>query len=319
MQSQPHTSPVLPAPPTEEPPPRRALRDRTGAQAVADLWGLDGDAHDEAYYYGAPGAFVDAAAAAAAAAPPVSYAKAAAMARTAADDAAALAAAVAAAPAPAAAPPAAAAACPFFLRGNCRFGDRCRNPHVLPDVQRVVSDEDGRTDEERRAVEAEEVAATSAAECGICYEPVKGRFGLLPGCAHAFCLACIREWRQKGLEQVARETARVCPLCRVESYFVVPSHRLVTDPFRKQRAVDAYVESLARIPCRNFVFGDAESCPHGSSCFYAHLRPDGTPADERPRILVNADGEARAVGGAAATSLGEHFGALSLDGGLGRG
>ena len=43
----------------------------------------------------------------------------------------------------------------------------------------------------------------------------------------------------------------MCPVCRVESYFVVPCERFVddSDPERKQVLLDGYKESLARIPC----------------------------------------------------------------------
>lgn len=35
------------------------------------------------------------------------------------------------------------------------------------------------------------------AECGMCLERVKDRFGILVGCKHEYCLKCIREWRAK--------------------------------------------------------------------------------------------------------------------------
>jgi hypothetical protein len=53
---------------------------------------------------------------------------------------------------------------------------------------------------------AEDRAAASAlVDCAICLECVMSkerigerRFGLLSGCSHAFCLACIRGWRDGG-------------------------------------------------------------------------------------------------------------------------
>ena len=45
--------------------------------------------------------------------------------------------------------------------------------------------------------------------------------GLLSGCDHTFCLDCIRVWRARL--DLPRETVRACPMCREESFLVVPS------------------------------------------------------------------------------------------------
>lgn len=50
-------------------------------------------------------------------------------------------------------------------------------------------------------------------ECGICYDKVLSaekkeedrKFGLLPGCMHKFCLACIRRWRNCSEGAVSQE------------------------------------------------------------------------------------------------------------------
>jgi hypothetical protein len=55
-------------------------------------------------------------------------------------------------------------------------------------------------------------------------------FGLLENCAHSFCLSCIREWRASA-DAVRTEAVRACPICRVESHFVVPWHVLLHAPF----------------------------------------------------------------------------------------
>ena len=52
-----------------------------------------------------------------------------------------------------------------------------------------------------------------------------GRFGLLDGCSHAFCLPCIRAWRETHAARP--EVARSCPVCRTPSHFVIPSSFLV--------------------------------------------------------------------------------------------
>lgn len=57
---------------------------------------------------------------------------------------------------------------------------------------------------------------------------------------------------------------------------MVPSDRMVVDPVRKGVLIDKYKEEMHSIPCRWFNYGRG-SCPFGTSCFYAHLNPDGTP------------------------------------------
>jgi E3 ubiquitin-protein ligase makorin len=93
-------------------------------------------------------------------------------------------------------------------------------------------------------------------------------YGLLNGCDCKFCLDCIRNWRREGIN-VARENeqVRLCPLCRKESYFVVPSIRYVASGEEKDIIVTAYKESLQRIPCKLLMKGE---CSFGSSCFYYH-------------------------------------------------
>jgi len=85
---------------------------------------------------------------------------------------------------------------------------------------------------------AEDRAAASAlVDCAICLECVMSkerigerRFGLLSGCSHAFCLACIRGWRDGGTSRDAAEhtagamqQARRCPICREVSFFIAPA------------------------------------------------------------------------------------------------
>lgn len=122
------------------------------------------------------------------------------------------------------------------------------------------------------------------AECMICTDAITGRFGLLTHCAHSFCLSCIRTWRQQHTDG-SQDTANVrsCPCCKQVSHFVIPHTRLVTDPLRKENLIQAYKDQMKQKRCRYFVYqrGNPEaslkSCPFGSSCFYAHLKEDGTP------------------------------------------
>ncbi|KAG3216915.1 hypothetical protein PC129_g12244 [Phytophthora cactorum] len=172
--------------------------------------------------------------------------------------------------------------CTFFLQGLCRYGDTCFYSHSLP--ERVES-------EEEMLAMGEEIRLSQDLECGICYEVIlqKGeRFGLLSGCNHSFCLTCLRNWRSS--ENQPRQTVRQCPVCRVETKFIIPSGRMVTRPERKKILIDVYRKNLSGIPCRHFDEGRG-TCPFGTSCFYAHRYPDGTLASRQVRTAVDADGQ----------------------------
>jgi len=130
------------------------------------------------------------------------------------------------------------------------------------------------------------------AECGICFESIRSkgeRFGMLESCACAFCLGCIRSWR-KQKEQQDKVNLRMCPLCRNESFFVVPCESLIMDPEEKARAIEKYKHQMSLVPCQAFDYGRGK-CPFGSSCFYAHLNPDGTRYNPAPvRKMVGMSG-----------------------------
>lgn len=126
-------------------------------------------------------------------------------------------------------------------------------------------------------LQAAERQISKDTECGICLEKVmeqRGRrFGLLSNCTHAFCLGCIREWRAKI--DLPKRTTRACPLCRTTSYYVISSDRYIADPSRKVALIEEVQTSKQTIPCKHWNYGRGE-CPFGSSCFYAHLNPDGS-------------------------------------------
>lgn len=171
--------------------------------------------------------------------------------------------------------------CTFFLQGLCRYGDSCFYMHALNED--VESEEDmmemGRELQESREL-----------ECNICYDNIleKGeRFGLLSGCSHAFCLSCVRNWR--GNADQPKQTVRQCPVCRVETHFIIPSSRMVTSPKRKNVLIETYRKNLSGIPCRHFNEGRG-TCPFGTSCFYAHRFPDGTLDTRQVRTAVDSDG-----------------------------
>lgn len=175
---------------------------------------------------------------------------------------------------PAAAPAPAAPMCRHFLAGRCSFGDACRNSHAVD----VVPAGAARGPPQRAVPRPQEPAFDAEdPECGICFDSIrrKGeRFGMLESCDHAFCLTCIRSWR-KQREQQDRHNLRLCPVCRNESYFVVPCDDIMLDSEEKRRAINAYKAEMGLIPCKLFDYGKG-SCSFGTSCFYAHLNPDGT-------------------------------------------
>jgi len=206
--------------------------------------------------------------------------------------------------------------CKYFLKGSCNFGENCRHLHVTDvaqldgDLTISVPSRGGASSTQRAtgsssqpgrsqhppppppAFSSRANAASEDAECGICFESIteKGeRFGMLESCACAFCLSCIRSWR-KQKEQQDRVNLRMCPLCRNESFFVVPCEELIVDPQEKSRAIDKYKHQMSLVPCQAFDYGRGK-CPFGSSCFYAHLNPDGSRYNPAPvRKMVGIDG-----------------------------
>lgn len=137
-----------------------------------------------------------------------------------------------------------------------------------------------------------EASQVDDAECVICTESIRKRgerFGMLENCDHAFCLSCIRSWR-KQREQQDRVNLRMCPLCRNESFFVIPCDRLILDPKEKADAIEDYKRDMSLIPCKAFDYGRGK-CSLGASCFYAHLNPDGTRfIPQAPRKMAGKDG-----------------------------
>mmetsp|Transcript_34042 Transcript_34042/g.77699 ORF Transcript_34042/g.77699 Transcript_34042/m.77699 type:complete len:345 (-) Transcript_34042:42-1076(-) len=155
---------------------------------------------------------------------------------------------------------------------------------------------EGHTEEARAqfALLSARIAASHDRECGICLESVLGKgpggeFGLLDGCAHIFCLPCIRGWR--NVTQLDKTVKRSCPLCRCESHYVIPSSFFPADEEEKQVVLDSYLRRLRKIGCKHFAQGTGE-CPFGTSCFYEHRYKDGSLAQATaPRLKLSEDGE----------------------------
>lgn len=204
--------------------------------------------------------------------------------------------------------------CPTYLMsGKCQIGENCSYIHgLLCEVCQLAclhpyDKEQRRTHKEEctKLMEAEmehsfAVARSRDKVCGICMDNVmerplasQRRFGILPNCAHCFCLNCIRKWRQS--KQFENKIVRSCPECRTQSDFVIPSRYWVDDKDKeeKDKLLNSYQIALSAKPCKYFKQGEGQ-CPFGNKCFYLHALPDGTKKDVGPprrRHRFTADGE----------------------------
>lgn len=157
--------------------------------------------------------------------------------------------------------------CEYYKRGNCRYGDSCRyyHPeHLEPETS------------SKEKVVPRGIYALDE-ECCICLEMVLAsnrQFGVLDNCDHTFCLKCIREWRSTYNPKVSKHHYRTCPICRRNSYLVIPSDHVVKSGPEKDVLVEEYKEMLKNIPCRYFNKGKGD-CPFMNSCLYAHILPTG--------------------------------------------
>ena len=164
--------------------------------------------------------------------------------------------------------------CKFFALGYCRHGVSCALSH------------DNNVDANVVAV----VVSSQNKTCGICFDLVlPKRFGLLMNCDCVYCLACVRSWRSNQDGSLATENVRRCPLCRVPSYFIIPCNRHPTGS-NKQQVVAEYLKSLKHTPCDHFSANQG-NCPFGTSCFYSHVRQDGTVDTTVPRLKKDGKGE----------------------------
>lgn len=183
------------------------------------------------------------------------------------------------------------------MTGKCKYGPLCRSIHGIqcPRCLKFCLHPDNVDQNEEHIREClENPRATDLEtederrlECGICYEPVLSkpdpRFGLL-NCDHAFCIQCIRTWRSKY--SMDATNLRSCPLCRTNTYFVVPSSVWIYDPEEKAALIETYKKKLGEIPCKHYASG-LTACPFGTSCFYSHAKEDGTVDRPSLRTVVN--------------------------------
>lgn len=139
-------------------------------------------------------------------------------------------------------------------------------------------------------------------ECNICLEkvseklnPGERRFGLLQNCEHAFCLSCIRNWRQQYSGGVDVDGAlRTCPICRTSTHFVTPSTVWPASQEEKDSIIEGYKAKLREIDCKYFSHGEG-TCPFGTSCLYRHAYADGRLEDAVPRRVAADEGEIKVM------------------------
>eukprot|EP00026_Physarum_polycephalum_P012348 Phypoly_transcript_12646.p1 GENE.Phypoly_transcript_12646~~Phypoly_transcript_12646.p1 ORF type:complete len:292 (+),score=14.95 Phypoly_transcript_12646:137-1012(+) len=184
--------------------------------------------------------------------------------------------------------------CRYHISGACRYGQYCQLAHGLPcphcnsnilhpHNKRLANQHLKMCEQKTKLMKSlpqELLDASSSVECGICLETIanKGnRFGLMTGCDHAFCIGCIRLWRNKS-HDVSNPSAMVkaCPTCRKDSLFIIPSLIYCTGEM-KQHIVEQYKNNMKYKACK--YFAKAGNCPFGSDCFYAHYNQDGSLAD----------------------------------------
>lgn len=117
--------------------------------------------------------------------------------------------------------------------------------------------------------------------CSICGDEAPRAYGLLQNCDHAFCVTCLRQWRQQGTTSDQDELTsnfKCCPLCRTQSLICVRSPDFLTGQAKSDR-IDAAMAPKKGIPCRYFTKSLRSSqgpfCPFGDECFYLHQMGPG--------------------------------------------
>lgn len=104
-------------------------------------------------------------------------------------------------------------------------------------------------------------------KCLMCRRMVRfakpAMFGILMNCEHLFCFKCIHcymfSWKRR----------RSCPVCDVESSFVLRSATWETSPDAKRKLYEKFREFTSRIPCKFYDSGNGV-CKFGSHCHYKH-------------------------------------------------
>ncbi|KAE9590468.1 hypothetical protein Lal_00023419 [Lupinus albus] len=184
-----------------------------------------------------------------------------------------------------------------FSAATCPLGDKCSRvhgnkclyckKHCLHPTDRKKKENHLRTCEKKEKY-LEALKNSQEIECNVCLDrvlskpkPAECKFGVLPECNHAYCLSCIRNWRNSAptsgfdMSNNNANTVRTCPVCRKLSYFVIPSDIWYSTNEEKLEIIDNYKANCRLIDCKHFNFGNG-SCPFGSICFYKHTVKPGS-------------------------------------------
>lgn len=199
----------------------------------------------------------------------------------------------------------------YYNTGRCMHGDNCQMAHgewcetcshyALHPTDPVAR-ESHVVECTARHARLDALRRSAHVECNICYEPVtekpvpsERRFGLLQNCDHAFCLSCIRNWRQQYAGGADVDAAlRTCPICRTPTHLVTPSMVWPSTPEEKEKIIAGYKAKLAEIDCKHFSYGEG-SCPFGTSCLYRHAYRNGRLEEAAPRRVAADEGEIHVV------------------------
>jgi E3 ubiquitin-protein ligase makorin len=184
--------------------------------------------------------------------------------------------------------------CKYFLnKGKCRHKERCVFSHRL-DAEETKA-ESKLCSPAAKSIQDFPTPSLPAEgkdnvelfdNCGICLNNVVEmgrRFALYSNCQHCFCYECARSWHRKQATMKKRQGIDVdrtllkhsCPICRVESDYIVPSKYQCTG-VEKEKVFEDYKKIRSIQPCTWFEIGVRGSCPFGSSCFYKHADHDGS-------------------------------------------
>lgn len=123
-------------------------------------------------------------------------------------------------------------------------------------------------------------------QCHICLHDTPATYGLLEGCSHAYCLSCIRQWRDTRAPPSEDDddfsegnNRKTCPLCRKQSLYIIPSSVFHSAGQAKDLATARFKDVVAKKPCKHFeaTKGTARGpwCRYGDECFYAHVLKEG--------------------------------------------
>ncbi|XP_072497960.1 probable E3 ubiquitin-protein ligase makorin-1 isoform X2 [Notamacropus eugenii] len=114
--------------------------------------------------------------------------------------------------------------------------------------------------------------------CGICMEKVWDKhpadrfFAILPSCSHAYCVSCLRTWRQSR-GNCPQNIIKACPECRVRSNYFVPYKFWVSKGPEKEQLIRNFTDRTSQIHCKFFMQGRGH-CPFQSDCIYLHQFPE---------------------------------------------